>query len=67
MQLSNHADTQAAKRFEHYKSYAIYPYDIKFEMLQMRENEISLRNWSGSTAHLLTLEGTLLMDTNGLW
>ena len=26
-------------------------YDIKFEMLQVRENEISLRKWSGGTAH----------------
>ena len=26
-------------------------YDIKFEMLQVHENEISLRKWSGGTAH----------------
>jgi len=28
-------------------------------MLQVRENEISLRKWSDSAAHLRTLEGTL--------
>jgi len=30
-------------------------------MLQVRENEISLRNWSGGTAHLRTLEETLFV------
>jgi len=29
-----------------------YVYDIKFEMLQVRQNEISLRKWSGGTAQL---------------
>jgi len=29
-------------------------------MLQVRENEISLRKWSGGTAHLRTSEGALL-------
>jgi len=29
-----------------------HPSDIKFRMLQVRENEISLRIWSGGTAHL---------------
>jgi len=33
--------------------------DIKFGMMQVRENEISLRKWSAGTAQLLTLEGTL--------
>jgi len=28
-------------------------------MLQVRENEISLRKWPGGTVHLRTLEGTL--------
>ena len=28
-------------------------------MLQVRENEILLRKWSGGTAQLRTLEGTL--------
>jgi len=37
-----------------------YIYDIGFRMLQVRENEISLRKWSGGTAQLLTLEGTLM-------
>jgi len=27
----------------------------------MRENEISLRKWSGGTAQLLTIEGTLFI------
>jgi len=31
-----------------------------FGMLQVRENEISLRNSSGGPEYLLTLEGTLL-------
>ena len=37
-------------------------FDIKFEMLQqVHGNEIPLRKWSsGRTAHLRTLEGTLL-------
>jgi len=29
-------------------------------MLQVRENEISLRKWSGGTAHFRTLEGILV-------
>jgi len=29
-----------------------YVYDIKFGMLQVRENEISLRKWSGGIAQL---------------
>jgi len=33
---------------------------IKFGMLQVRENEISLRKWAGGTAQLRTLEGTLI-------
>jgi len=35
-------------------------YDIKFGMLQMHKNEISLRKCSGSSAHLRTLEETLV-------
>jgi len=34
--------------------------DLKFGMLQVRENEISLRKWSDGTAHLRTVEGTLI-------
>ena len=36
-----------------------YIYDIKFGMLQVRKNEISLRKCSGGSAQLCTLEGTL--------
>jgi len=34
-------------------------YRIKFSMLEVRENEIALRKFSGGTAQLCTLEGTL--------
>ena len=47
-----------------------YVYDIKFEMLQVRGNEISLRKRSGSTARLRTLEETLVEDifhSGGPW
>ena len=37
-----------------------YIYDIKFGILQVRKNEISLRKCFGSSAHLRTLEGTLV-------
>jgi len=40
-----------------------YVYDIKFGMLQVRGNEISLRKQSGSTACLRTLEETLVEET----
>jgi len=33
----------------------------RFGMLQVHENEISLRKWFGGTAHLRTLEGTLVL------
>jgi len=33
--------------------------DIKFELLLVRENEISLHKWSVGTAHLCTVERTL--------
>jgi len=35
-------------------------YDIKFGMLQVRKNEILLRKCSGSSAHLRTLEETVV-------
>jgi len=35
-------------------------YDIKFGMLQVHKNAISLRKCSGGSAQLLTLEGTLV-------
>ena len=50
-QLRNHVDKQPVKRFKRWKSYAIYTH-IKFGMLQVRENENSLRKCSGSTAQL---------------
>ena len=34
-------------------------------MLQVRENEILLRQWSGGTAQLRTLEGTLVAAIGG--
>jgi len=36
-------------------------------MLQVRENEISLRKWSGGTAHLRTLEKTLVAKNALCW
>ena len=44
-----------------------YVYDIKFGMLQVRGNEISLRKQSGSTACLRTLEETLVEETFSWW
>ena len=41
-----------------------YKNDMKFEMLQMRWNGISLRKWSG--AQLDPLEGTLVIG-NAQW
>ena len=38
-----------------------------FGMLQVRENEISLRNWSRGAAHLRTSEGTLLAPPSPHW
>jgi len=38
-----------------------YIYDIKFGMLQVCDNDISLRKWSGGTALLRTLEGKLVI------
>ena len=59
MKLLNHVDTQTVKRSKRYKGYAICRQHFKFGMLQEHENEVSLRKWSGGTAHLRTLEGTL--------
>jgi len=50
-------DTQPVKRFDRAMRYI---YEIKFGMLQVRKNEISLRKCSGSSANLRTLEGTLV-------
>jgi len=59
MQLRNHVDTQPMKRSNRY---AIYIHHIKFGMLEVRENEISLRKLSGGTAQLRNLAGTLLTN-----
>jgi len=50
-------DTQTVKHFDRAMRYI---HDIKFGMLQVRNNEISLRKCSGGSAQLRTLEGTLV-------
>jgi len=57
MQLGDHADTKSVKCSKRWNDYAIYIYiyDIKTELLEVRENEISLRKWSGGIARLWTL------------
>ena len=57
MQFDNHVDTQPVKRFDRAMRCI---YDIKFEMLQVRKNEIPLRKCSGGSALLRTPEGTLV-------
>ena len=54
MQFNKHVHTQPVKRFER----AIY--HIKFGMLQVRKNEVSLRKCPGGSAQLRTSEGTLV-------
>jgi len=56
IQFHNHVDTQPVKRFDRAMRCV---FDIKSGMLQVRKNEISLRKYSGSSAHLRALEGTL--------
>ena len=51
-------DTQTVKRFDRAMRYI---HDIKFGTLQVRKNEISQRKCSGSSAHLRTSEGTLVI------
>ena len=53
-------NSQPMKCFKYYKGAICYIYDIKFGMLQVRENEISLCKWSAGTAHLRTSNGTLV-------
>jgi len=48
------------KRAMRYIYIYMYVYDIKFGMLQVRENDISLRKWSGGAVQLRTLRETLL-------
>ena len=57
MQFHCHVDTQPVKRFARAMRCI---HDIKVGMLQVRTNEISLRKCSGGSAHLRTLEGTLV-------
>ena len=58
MELNNRVDVQPMKRFKRYKGYA-----IKFEMLLSARvwDFISVCEWFGGTAHLRTLERTLLL------
>ena len=53
MQLRNHADTQPSKRYEGLCDI----HDINVGMLQVRENEISLRKWSLVVLRMRNLEG----------
>ena len=50
MQFRNHVYTQIVKHFKRYKVYATYIHDIKFGLLLVHENEISLRKYSFVTA-----------------
>jgi len=49
MQFHNHVDTQPVKRSQ--KAVRCI-YNIKFGMLQVRENKMPLRKWSSGSAHL---------------
>ena len=53
MQSRNHVYTQPGKRFKR-----IYPY-ITFGILQVRENEISLRKWRGAVLRIAHLWGKI--------
>jgi len=63
MQLRNHVDTQPVPfpalhvLCDIYIYIYIYICDIKFGMLQVRSNEISLRKWCGGAAQLRSLRG----------
>jgi len=61
MQLRNHADSKTMKRSLGWKGYAIYTYNTKFGLLEVRDNEISLRTLCSGTRQLRTLEGTLAL------
>ena len=60
MQLRNHVNTYAVKRLSVTEAMQ-YIYDIKSELLLVRKNDFSLHKWSVGTAHLRTVEGTLLL------
>jgi len=57
MQFHNHVDTQPVKRFGRAMRCIC---DIKFGMLQVRKNEISLRKCSGGSPQLRTSRETLV-------
>jgi len=57
IQFHSRVDTQPVKRFDRVMRCI---YDIKSGMLQVRENEMSQCECSGSSAHLRTLKGTLV-------
>ena len=66
-----HADAQPMKRFSSSRKgpcgilvYAIL--NLKFEMLQLGEDEIKLHKWSGGTAHLRTLEEALTQSIESI-
>jgi len=48
------------KSFSSVKRAMRYINNVKFGTLHMPENEISRSKWSGGTAQLCTLEGTLV-------
>jgi len=56
--LRKHVDAQPKKRFKIWKVYDVYTI-FEFGMLQVCENEISVRKWSAGTTHLRALEGTM--------
>jgi len=60
MQLCNHVNLQQVKRFKRNEGYAIYcMYILNLECRQVREDKISLREWSGGAAPMRTSKGTL--------
>jgi len=56
-QLRSHANAQ--QDFQALKGLRNIKTILNFGMLEVRENEMSLRRWSGGAAHLPALEGTL--------
>jgi len=58
-------DTLTSKAFQAVKGLCD-AYDIKIGLLQVRENEISLRTWSAGTAHLRSCAVAHLRRNSGL-
>jgi len=56
--------TTNSEAFPTLEGYAVYIRRMEFRMLEVRENEISLRKLSGGTTHLCTLGWTLLVVPN---